>query len=42
VIRSKRLRWAGHVGRMGERRIACMVLVGKREGRRPLGRYRRR
>jgi hypothetical protein len=42
VIKSKRLRWAGHVARMGERRGAYRVLVEKREGRRPLGNTRRR
>jgi hypothetical protein len=42
VIRSRRLRWAGHVARMGERRGAYRALVGKPEGRRPLGRPRRR
>ena len=38
VIRSKRMRWAGHVARMGERRGALRVLVGKPERKRPLGR----
>jgi hypothetical protein len=42
VIKSRRLRWAGHVARMGERRSAYRVLLGKPEGRRPLGRPRRR
>jgi hypothetical protein len=42
VIKSKRLRWAGHVARMGERRGAYRVLVEKPEGTRPLGRSRRR
>jgi len=42
VIKSKRMRWAGHVARMGERRGVYRVLVGKLEGRRPLGRPRRR
>jgi hypothetical protein len=42
VIKSKRLRWAGHVARMGERRSAYRALVGKPERRRPLGRPRRR
>jgi hypothetical protein len=42
VIKSRRLRWAGHVARMGERRGAYKALVGKPEGRRPLGRPRRR
>jgi hypothetical protein len=41
VIKSRRRRWAGHVARMGERRGAYRVLVGKPEGRRPLGRPRR-
>jgi len=40
VIKSRRNRWAGHVARMGEERGACRVLVGKPEGRRPLGRPR--
>ena len=38
VIKSRRMRWAGHVARMGVYR----VLVGKPEGKRPLGRPRRR
>jgi len=38
VIKSRRMRWAGHVARMGEERGAYRVLVGKPEGRRPLGR----
>jgi hypothetical protein len=42
MIKSRRLRWAGHVSRMGERRGAYRVLVGKPEGRRPLVRPRRR
>jgi len=42
VIESKRMRWAGHVARMGEERGVYRVLVGKPEGRRPLGRPRRR
>ena len=36
------MRWAGHVARMGERRCVYRVLVGKPEGKRPLGRPRRR
>jgi hypothetical protein len=40
VIKSRRLRWAGHVARMGERGGAYRALVGKPEGRRPLGRPR--
>ena len=42
VIKSRRMRWAGHVGRMGEERGVYRVFVGKPEGRRPLGRPRRR
>jgi hypothetical protein len=42
VIKSRTLRWAGHVARMGERRGAYRALVGKPEGRRPLGRPRRK
>jgi len=42
VIKSRRMRWAGHVARMGEETGVYRVLVGKPEGRRPLGRSRRR
>ena len=42
VIKWRRMRWAGHVARMGEERGVYKVLVGKPEGRRPLGRPRRR
>ena len=42
VIKSRRMRWVGHVARMGEERGVYRVLVGKPEGRRPLGRPRRR
>ena len=42
VIKSRRMRWAGHVARMGEERGAYRVLVGKQEGKRPLGRPRHR
>jgi hypothetical protein len=42
VTKSRRLRWAGHVARMGERRGAYRALVRKPEGTRPLGRPRRR
>jgi hypothetical protein len=42
VIKSRRLRWAGHVARMGERRGAYRALVEKPEGRRPLERTTRR
>ena len=37
VIKSRRMRWAGHVARMGEERGVHRVLVGKPEGKRPLG-----
>jgi len=42
MIKSRRMRWAGHVTRMGEERGAYWDLVGKPEGKRPLGRPRRR
>ena len=42
VIKSRRMRWAGHVARMEEGRGVHRVLVGKLEGKRPLGRPRRR
>jgi hypothetical protein len=42
VIKSRRMRWAGHVARMGEKRGAYRILVGTPEGRRPLGRPRLR
>jgi hypothetical protein len=42
VIKSWRMRWAGHVARMGEGRGVYRVLVGRPEGKRPLGRPRRR
>jgi len=42
VIKSRRMRWAGHVARMGKRRGVHSVLVGKPEGKRPLERPRRR
>jgi len=41
VIKSRRMKWAGHVARMGEERVVYRFLVGKPEGRRPLGRSRR-
>jgi len=40
VIKSRRMRWAGHVAHMGEERGVYSVLVGKPEGKRPLGRPR--
>jgi hypothetical protein len=42
VMKAMRMRWAGHVARMGEVRDAYNILVGMPEGRRPLGRPRRR
>jgi hypothetical protein len=42
IIKSRRMKWAGHVTRMGEKRNKYKLLVGKPEGRRPLGRPRRR
>ena len=42
VIKSRRMRWTGHVACMGEERGVYRVLVGKPEGKRPLGRPRRR
>ena len=41
-IKSRRLKWEGHVARMGKRRGVYRVLVGKPEGKRLLGRHRRR
>jgi hypothetical protein len=42
IIKSRRMSWAGHVSRMGEERNAYRLLVGKPEGKRLLGRPRRR
>jgi hypothetical protein len=42
MIKSRRMRRAGHVARMGEKRNAYRILVGNPEGKRPLGRPRRR
>ena len=42
VVKSRRMRWVGHVARMGEGRVVHRVLVGKPERKRPLGRRRRR
>jgi hypothetical protein len=42
VIKSRRMRWAGHVARIGEGRGVYRVLVGRPEGKRSLGRPRRR
>jgi hypothetical protein len=41
-VKSRQVRWAGHVARMGEERKVYKVLVGKPEGKRPLGRPSRR
>jgi hypothetical protein len=40
IVKSRRMRWAGHVARMGEKRNVYRVLVRKPEGKRPLGRPR--
>jgi hypothetical protein len=42
IIKSRRVRWVGHVARMGEKRNVYRLLAGKIEGKRPLGRPRRR
>jgi len=42
VIKSRRMRWAGHLARMVASRVTYRALVGKSEGKRPLGRARRR
>ena len=42
IVKSRRLRWAGHVTRMGNERGAWKLLVGKPEGKRPVGRPRMR
>jgi hypothetical protein len=42
IIKSRSMRWAGHVARMGEKRNAYRILVGKPKGKKPLGRPRRR
>jgi hypothetical protein len=42
IIKSKRMSWAGHVARVGEKRNAYRLLVGKPGGKRPLGRPRSR
>jgi hypothetical protein len=40
MIKSRRMRWAGHVAYMGAKRNACRILLGNPEGKRPLGRPR--
>jgi hypothetical protein len=42
MIKSRRMRWPGHVARTGAKRNAYRILVGKPEGKRPLGRTTRR
>jgi hypothetical protein len=42
MMKSRRMKWVGHVARMGEKRNAYRILVGEPEGERPLGRPRRR
>jgi hypothetical protein len=42
IIKSMKMRWAGHVARMWEKRNLYRLLVGQPEGKRPLGRPRRR
>jgi hypothetical protein len=42
MIKSRRMRWTGHIARMGEMRNMYKILVGKPERKRPLGRHRRR
>jgi hypothetical protein len=42
IIKSRRMKWADRVARMGEKRSAFELLVGKPQGKRPLGRTRRR
>ena len=42
MIKSRRMRWEGHLGHVGDRRGVYRVLLGKPEGKRPLGRPRRR
>jgi hypothetical protein len=42
MIKLRRMRWTGHVARMGEKRNAYRILVGKPKGKRPLGRPRHR
>jgi hypothetical protein len=42
IIKSRKIKWAGHVSRMGEKRNAYRILVGKPDGKRQLGRPRHR
>jgi len=42
ICKSRRMRWTGHVARMRERRVVYWALVGKSEGKKPLGKPRHR
>jgi hypothetical protein len=42
MIKSRRMRWAGHVARIGDKRNAYRIVVGNPEGKKPLGRPRHR
>jgi hypothetical protein len=42
MVKLRGMRWEEHVARMGKKRNACMLIVGKPEGKKPLGRQRRR
>jgi hypothetical protein len=42
MLKSRRMRWVGHISRMGEKQNVYRMLVGKPEGKRPLGRPRHR
>jgi hypothetical protein len=42
VIKSRRMRWSGHVAQLGEKRYAYRILMGNPEGKRPLGRPKRK
>jgi hypothetical protein len=42
MIKSRRMRWAGHVARIGEKKNTYRIFVGNSEGKRPLGRLRHR
>jgi hypothetical protein len=42
MIKSRRMRWAGQIAQMGEKSNACRILVGKPEGKKSLGRPKRR
>jgi hypothetical protein len=42
IMKSRRMKWAGHIARMGEKRNAYRLLMRKPEGKRPIGRQRRR